>query len=199
MLTQRGYSLLEFIIASGLSVSLLMAISQLSASHIAQWLSISARLQLEHSAYALADSLHDELARSGFVEQQDIPLEQRLREQPNIPAVVVAHHDDERPFSCVLYAYDRNRNGRIDTDTDDERFGFRLRNQALERRVGGRSCKQNGWHDISEPNHSLTTLEFHRENGSNHIRLKMELAHESGRHVQQISRTVLLHNAFSEE
>lgn len=198
MLTQRGYSLLEFIIASGLSVSLLMAISQLSASHIAQWLSISARLQLEHGAYALADSIHDELARSGFVEQQGMPLTQRFSVQPNIPTVVISQHDDERPFSCVLYAYDRNRNGRIDIDADDERFGFRLRNQALERRVGGRSCKQNGWHDISEPDHRLTTLEFHREHDSNHIRLMMELAHESGRYVQQISRTVVLHNAFNQ-
>lgn len=195
---QRGYSLLEFVIASGLSVGLLMLVTQLSASHISNLFNLKTRLQLQHSAYALADLMHDELARVGFIEQQGLTLQQRVLLSDRLPEPVISQHHQELPHSCVTYSYDKNRNGFIDTgsssDSKDERFGFRIRNHALERRVGGKTCEQNGWHDISEPNHRLLLLEFVNKDTNNQLKFTLHMALNNGTHTQQIERLVIMHN-----
>ncbi|MCC2614651.1 hypothetical protein LJ739_00165 [Aestuariibacter halophilus] len=59
--------------------------------------------------------------------------------------------------ACVLFAYDRNHNGRIDAVEDDESYGYRLHDGALEVRVGGGDCQASGWHDVTHVQDVLVT------------------------------------------
>lgn len=60
--------------------------------------------------------------------------------------------------SCITFSYDRSSDGNV---TDDERFGFRLRDGTLETRKSGADCGATGWEDINDTvTTEITALNF---------------------------------------
>lgn len=55
---------------------------------------------------------------------------------------------------CVLFTYDRNRNGVLDTANPDERFGIRWDSatNTLEVRAAGADCDDAGWVTVNDAN-----------------------------------------------
>lgn len=60
-------------------------------------------------------------------------------------AIQISNAEGEAPSSCVIIAYDINRNGRWDNDNEAEYFGYRLRQGALEGQRGITQCTGAGW------------------------------------------------------
>lgn len=69
--------------------------------------------------------------------------------------------DNETENSCLIYSYDLNQDGQAGGIVN-ERFGFRLVDQAIEMRIGGTdfNCRQGSWQKITRPGTVIDTLQF---------------------------------------
>jgi len=76
-------------------------------------------------------------------------------------SLIIAAYTSEPANSCINFAYDRNKNGLLDTSPNNEKYGFRLRDNAVEIRLDGAACDASGWHDLTDPKVvQVTTLKF---------------------------------------
>ena len=68
-------------------------------------------------------------------------------------AVITHHYPAEATNSCLIVAYDLNRNGRWEGEKhqESEYFGYRLRNKALEGQRGELNCSGRGWEKLLDP------------------------------------------------
>lgn len=138
---RRGQVLLELLLAAALALTLLGGASATLARLLAGNATDLNRLRLGQELAALRALLVAELTRAGAwamppgADPADNPF--------NRPGLRLTAHDD-----CVLFGYDRNRNGVADPQ---ERYGLRLRGGALQARKAGRQCHQPGWEDLTDP------------------------------------------------
>jgi prepilin peptidase dependent protein B len=85
------------------------------------------------------------------------------------------NYPDESPDSCILLAYDLDKDGLVGvgqcsnrscpeaTDDDNvEQFGFRLRNGSVQSRYGGKTlnCGSGYWQTLNDPDIEITRLRF---------------------------------------
>ena len=131
-------------LASGLSLALLAAFSSAVVAQLNASTEALKHARLHHEISAALDHVSRELRRAGAwassAHASAVPWHNPFT-QTNTALSVTADG------SCVLYSYDRNRNGR----EDGERFGFRLRDGAIENRIAGRGCRDRGWQKLSDP------------------------------------------------
>lgn len=74
-------------------------------------------------------------------------------------AIQISNAEGEAESSCLIIAYDINRNGRWDNDNKAEYFGYRLRQGALEGQRGGMHCTGLGWERLLDTDQvQLTTF-----------------------------------------
>ncbi|MDC8832737.1 prepilin-type N-terminal cleavage/methylation domain-containing protein [Alteromonas gilva] len=154
MLTNRreqGYTLVEIMIAMVLAVGSLTAVASLVGYGIGVNANLlnSARLNEElGNAYALMAS---DLRRTGYTSSTvALVTDPANNPSPFNNTIVVGAFAGEPANSCILFAYDSNDNGVLDIAGPDERFGFRLREGAIEIRRNGALCTDIGWEDITD-------------------------------------------------
>lgn len=173
---QRGITLVELMVAGVIALIALSAaltvysatarhsVQQLQRSHQHQQLSALLYLisnDLRRAGYRLFDAADNVSGHNPFQSAGN-----RLR---------IHQLDDEAPASCLLLAYDLDRDGQVgvgrcrasgcDTGTDDdnvEQFGFRLRGARLQSRYGGQrfDCTSGNWQTLNDPNIEITALRF---------------------------------------
>lgn len=174
--TQRGMTLVELMIASVIGLITLAAVVtaySATASHSSQYLRNAHLYQQLHS---LMHTMVRDIRRTGFWSfdpelhsATDNPFEDgtnRLR---------TGAYRDEAPHSCILFAYDLDRDGLVgvgqcragtcpgETDNDNvEQFGFRLHDGRAQARYGGDtlSCDAGHWQALTDPNIEITGLTF---------------------------------------
>ncbi|CNF06155.1 MULTISPECIES: prepilin peptidase-dependent protein [Yersinia] len=68
-------------------------------------------------------------------------------------AITTHHYPGEATDSCLIVAYDLNRNGRWEGEKhqESEYFGYRLRNKALEAQRGELNCVGGSWERVFDP------------------------------------------------
>lgn len=142
---QRGYSLLEFTLASALGLALLGAFVQLTARTLAQNGEQLTTLRAEQELRELTALLRGELRRAGSWQPPSLDPVNPARNPFARPAERLRLGDAGR---CLLYAYDVDRNGRL---SNDERLGFKLSGDALAIRRDGRGCDDSGWERVTDP------------------------------------------------
>jgi prepilin peptidase dependent protein B len=92
-----------------------------------------------------------DLQRAGYH-----PLTAQMLESPNsfinpfANSLTTSAYAKEAENSCITYAYDQNQNGQLDNTDGNENYGFRLKKKAIEMRMAGWTCEQNGWHDLTD-------------------------------------------------
>ena len=173
---QRGLTLVELMIAGVIALIAISAaltvysatarhsVQQLQRSHQHQQLSALLHLissDLRRAGYWAFDPAGSSSARNPFQNTDN-----RLR---------IQQLDDEAPASCVLLAYDLDRDGQVGvghcqtsgcdagTDNDNvEQFGFRLHSARLQSRYGGHTfnCASGNWQTVNDPNIEITALQF---------------------------------------
>ncbi|MCW8092917.1 prepilin-type N-terminal cleavage/methylation domain-containing protein [Alteromonas sp. ASW11-130] len=146
----RGFSLMELLITMTVSITLFAGVISLITQLLVSQRQITANLALENELSLVGQIMTDEIRRAGF-NQHAIAMFSAKSSSPFTPPIALFSTEDEGVTNCILFSYDKNQNGMLDTETPDERFGFKLNNQAIEIRRDGAPCDKGGWHDLTDP------------------------------------------------
>jgi prepilin peptidase dependent protein B len=151
-LKQYGNSLVELMISMTLGLASITAMASLVGHGIALNSSLLAKSRLDEEMNAVVAVVSHDLKRAGYY-----ALTSEMAENPTgfsnpfDGSLSVAAYTAEPINSCINFAYDRNKNGLLDTSPNNEMYGFRLRDHAVEIRLSGAACDESGWHDLTDP------------------------------------------------
>ncbi len=170
----HGFGLIELMVATTLSLILLAALLSLYTATAAGSHAQFRLARLNHELHAIAGLIRKDLRRAGYWAAD--PGVQDALHNPFVSngfELRLGAHSDEAGNSCVLLAYDLNRDGLIGvgsagpggaefSDANVEQFGFRLHDGAVEMRSGGATfdCNSGSWQDVSTSLIQITRLEF---------------------------------------
>lgn len=136
-LRQRGFSLLEVLIAMSLSSALLLGASRFLPGLQSAILRQNSGQALEDEVWQRVYAIAKQLQRAGFCRGncQGAPLIISQRGQ------------------CVIVQWDANGNGTWERAParQAEQTGFRLRDNALETLRGATRCEGKGWEKMTDP------------------------------------------------
>ncbi|MCW8107370.1 prepilin-type N-terminal cleavage/methylation domain-containing protein [Alteromonas ponticola] len=175
-----GFSLIELLITMALSLTLFTGVIALTSQLLSSQRLMSAELALKTELSLIAEILTNEIRRAGFNEHA-VELFLAKAPSPFTPSVTLFASGDKKEANCILFSYDKNRNGIVDIDAPDERFGFKLHKNAIEIRRDGRTCEQGGWHDLTDPRTVSVTAfsltEYFSPNGHHYIHILIGAHH----------------------
>lgn len=177
---QVGISLVELMISMAIGFSSLTAMASLVGHGIGLNSQLMAKSRLDEEINAIAALLISDIKRAGYdANILRVVSDPNNQSSPFTDSLNVANYAAEEANSCLVFAYDRNQNGQLDTLNTNEHFGYRLKNKAIEIRINGLSCGAGGWHDLSDPDViTVSKLEF--------------LVEQQGRHGVNIYRVAVL-------
>ena len=144
-----GFSIIELMLATMLSISLISVMLSFTASSQKKGVFIDEQASLEDELRTLRRVIASDLARADYVNHSSVDIA-----SPLTSSVQVGAYGKEPQNSCIVFFYDKNQNGKI-SDSEREFFGYRLRDHAIERRVNQRSCSDKGWHDVTDINSTI--------------------------------------------
>lgn len=130
----QGFTLPEVMLAMTFGSLIALAAAKTLPILSQQTVDAGRHYRLELVLRQLAFGIEKDLRRSGFCAGQ-------CQGQP----LFIGNAAGEAPGSCVIVAYDLNRNGRWENAEDAEYFGYRLRAGALEGQRGVTQCSGSGW------------------------------------------------------
>lgn len=149
---QYGNSLVELMISMALGLASITAMASLVGHGIALNSSLLAKSRLDEEINAVIAIVSHDLKRAGYYALTNEMVKTPVTSlNPFDHSLNVAAYTDEPANSCINFAYDRNKNGLLDTSPNDEMYGFRLRDRAVEIRLDGAACDASGWHDLTDP------------------------------------------------
>ncbi|HGM5493010.1 TPA: prepilin peptidase-dependent protein [Serratia fonticola] len=131
---EPGFTLPEVLLAMTFGSLITLAAAKTLPILHQQTLDVGRHYRLEQVLRQLAFGIEKDLRRSGFCAGQ---CQGR--------SLLIGHVSGEAPGSCVIVAYDLNRNGRWESSGDAEYFGYRLRAGGLEGQSGVTQCQGSGW------------------------------------------------------
>jgi prepilin peptidase dependent protein B len=132
---ERGFTLPEVMLAMTFGSLIALAAAKTYPLLRQQSVSVGQHYRLESVLRQLAFGIEKDLRRTGFCAGQ---CQGR--------ALFIDRAEGEATGSCVIIAYDLNRNGRWENSgADAEYFGYRLRQGALEGQRGVSQCRGNHW------------------------------------------------------
>jgi prepilin peptidase dependent protein B len=159
---QAGASLIELMIAMALGLAALSAIASLVGFGIGVNGKLLSNSRLNEEINSIGALITRDLKRAGF-SADTINMVTNPVDFPSAfrNSISVSEHPDEDEDSCMLYAYDQNANGVLDTVGSNENFGFRLRNGTVQIRTNGATCASDSWQELTDPDIvNITELDF---------------------------------------
>tara|TARA_R110000751_G_scaffold15290_5_gene49592 strand:+ start:178232 stop:178861 length:630 start_codon:yes stop_codon:yes gene_type:complete len=149
---QLGNSLVELMISMTLGLASITAMASLVGHGIALNSSLLAKSRLDEETNAVVAVLSHDLKRAGYyASTNEIVKNPITRSNPFDGSLKIAAYPSEAANSCINFAYDRNKNGELDTTASNENYGYRLKDRAVEIRLDGAACDESGWHDLTDP------------------------------------------------
>jgi len=144
---QKGFTLPEAMLAMGIGSVLILGAMQFFPMLRQRTQQLSQHYQLDQLLRQTALTLQKDFRRAGF-----------CAGKCNGRAIVITQASGEAKNSCIIVAYDLNRNGRWEPagQSESEYFGYRLRNRMLESQRGVTQCNGSGWERMLDP----TEVEF---------------------------------------
>ncbi|MEP4891438.1 MAG: prepilin-type N-terminal cleavage/methylation domain-containing protein [Aliiglaciecola sp.] len=148
---QLGFSLIELLIAMTIGLAAVSSLAAFVGNSAATNSKFLMLMRLQEELNTVANLISTDLQRAGFnadisaaIKSPDIYLSQYHH------PIVIAMHPKEPDSSCILYAYDKDKSGVINIEGNNENYGFRLRNNAVEMRQDGADCAAGGWQDLTD-------------------------------------------------
>ncbi len=182
---QQGFTLLELLISSAIGLALMVGVTTALGGNLGASREALHDTRLGHAVSDALGIMRQELRRSGY-----------SRAGGNAFRELVIDAD------CVLFHYDADHDGILDATgaLDDERFGFRLRNGAVEAglAVQDDGCIEGVWEEITDGNHvSLSALGFTPAAGAGTTTVTIALSGTTRAEDQpafQVSESVVINN-----
>lgn len=151
-LKQYGNSLVELMISMTLGLASITAMASLVGHGIALNNSLLAKSRLDEEINAVVAVLSHDLKRTGYYAHTNNMVKNPTAfVSPFDGSLSLAAYATEPANSCINFAYDRNKNGALDTAPANENYGYRLKDRAVEIRLDGAACDESGWHDLTDP------------------------------------------------
>ncbi|WP_174848573.1 prepilin peptidase-dependent protein [Yersinia artesiana] len=139
---RAGFTLPEMMLALSIGSMIIMAATQVFPQLHKQISILQQHYHLELALSQIMAALEKDLRRAGF-----------CHGECQGKAITTASYPNEASNSCLIVAYDLNRNGRWEGEKhqESEYFGYRLRNKALEGQRGALNCSGSGWEKLFDP------------------------------------------------
>lgn len=143
-----GFTLPEMMLALSIGSLIIMAATQTFPKLRQQISRLQQHYHLELTLSQVMAALEKDLRRAGF-----------CHGECQGKAVTTHNYPGEIANSCLIVAYDLNRNGRWEGEKhpQSEYFGYRLRNKALEGQRGELNCSARGWEKLFDPQEIIIT------------------------------------------
>ncbi|WP_127957438.1 prepilin peptidase-dependent protein [Serratia microhaemolytica] len=164
---ERGFTLPEMMLAITFGTVITLAAAKTLPILRQQALESSRHHRLVLALQQAAFAISKDLQRSGFCAGH---CQGR--------ALLISQLAGEATNSCVIIAYDLNRNGQWEPSGEADYFGYRLRAGALETQRGVSHCQGSGWErllDQEEVTLSTFTLQMLNSDQSQRV-LQLDLA-----------------------
>lgn len=174
--SQQGVTLIELMIAAVIGLIALASILTVYAATTRQNHLQLETMHLHQQVHGMLHLMSRDIRRSGFWSfDAELQAADSNPFQQNPNQLQVGAHPAEPGNSCLLLAYDLDRDGLVgvgkctrggcgaNTDADNvEQFGYRLHNGRLQSRYGGKqyTCDRGFWQTINDPTIEVTRLEF---------------------------------------
>ena len=139
---QKGFTLPEAMLAMGIGSVLILGAMQFFPMLRQRTQQLSQHYQLDQLLRQTALTLQKDFRRAAF-----------CAGKCSGKAIVITQASGEAKNSCIIVAYDLNRNGRWEPagHGESEYFGYRLRNRMLESQRGVTQCNGPGWERMLDP------------------------------------------------
>ncbi|EKK5268223.1 prepilin peptidase-dependent protein [Cronobacter dublinensis] len=136
-LNEKGFSLLEMLIALGISSVLLTGAARLLPALQLGVLRQAQQTLLQEELWQLAFTVGKQIQRAGYCNGTCQGNALQLNSEG----------------TCLLVQWDANSNGRFEgaPSADAEQTGYRLRDGSLETQRGAASCEGKGWEKMTNP------------------------------------------------
>ena len=147
-----GFSITELMVACALSGLLIAAVSTYAAQSHNDLASLQHATSIEEDMRAVQSTISRHLSRAGFIQDTNVltPFISLQNNNNGLSNVAISQRVGEPPNSCITFSYDKSGDGLISV-SQGEFFGYRLHDKAIEYRVGGKTCLQGGWFDLTDP------------------------------------------------
>lgn len=161
---EKGLTLVELLISLGLATVVLAGLVGVWVSTQSQSVDTQTVARLHHDLQSAMRLMVNDIRRAGFWGLAANDLNSGTNTNPFMTAetnLVVNPSED-----CILLSYDADQNGSLaslNTAGGDERFGFRLSNQAIQARLPSTdfSCTSGNWENVTDPSVvEVTNLTF---------------------------------------
>lgn len=198
-----GISLVELMISMTLGLASIAAAASLMEHGITLNTTLLAQSRLEEEINAVVTVISHDLKRAGYYAfTNEMVKKPSIHSNPFDNSLIIGAYAAEPANSCINFAYDRNKNGVLDTAPNNEKYGFRLRDSAVEIRLDGAACNASGWHDLTDPKVvQVTALNFDMEQATvqkiTQTRVNIELRARLNKHPsisRIINTSVLIEN-----
>ncbi|WP_312741746.1 prepilin peptidase-dependent protein [Cedecea neteri] len=177
---QRGFTLLETLIAMALSSALLLGTSRLFPALQGEVLRQYSYVAQQEALWQMAFTVGKNLQRAGYCRGQCLGEAVRLMNNG----------------SCVVLQWDANGNGRWDSapGSQNEQTGYRLRNGSLETQKSVEDCEGTGWERMSDPTQLVvqhfSVIRQNRKTGRPLFRISLAAYLNQGGRPVELSYTV---------
>lgn len=160
----KGFTLVELMITLVVAAVLLIGLVDIYLSSMSSAQKAIAAANLEETLQNTLTVMTNDIQRTGYWGNAENNTATGTNNNPFMTADITINGSG----NCILINYDRNGDGTlpsIGTGNDDERYGFRLQNNAVQSRPSGASfsctAAANNWENITDPNVlQITQLSF---------------------------------------
>lgn len=161
-----GFNLTELMIALVISSIIMIALLTLVVTNLSHYQKSLNTNRLNQQLAAVLSVMSDDIRRAGYWSNAHNDVGTHAN---NNPFIASGNDISINPgANCILLTYDHDKNGSLATisaSVDDERYGFRLTNSAIQSRPPGASfdcaAAANEWENITDTTViNITQLQF---------------------------------------
>lgn len=162
----RGFTLTELLVALVINVLVLSSLLAIFIANLNHYTTAINTNRLNQQLQSAMQLMTSDIRRAGYWANAKTSISTDTNSNPFMATgtdVSVGGTGN----NCILFTYDKNSNGTlpsISTTADDERYGYRLMNGALQTRPWGASfsctAAAASWENVTDPTITLTALTF---------------------------------------
>lgn len=160
-----GFTLIEVMIALVLNIILFLALISIFVGNLKHYRVTLSTNRLNEQMQSAMQLMSNDIRRAGYSATASNDVGTHLNTNPfmsNTTDVTITNSN------CILFAYDNSSNGTLPTISnsyDDERYGFRLQNNAIQVRPPGApfvcNASASSWENMTDPTIiSISVLTF---------------------------------------